>query len=161
MTYKEYKEAKQKEVNDLPVFWAFSNAQFKEAMEARGLTENDTDKIYSLGAGGFFLRSDADKVHAYFAAKSPLPKLMKQYAFAKDAIYYEMCNHEYGINWQRNWDVLNCFAEEELPYYEDDYPEDEAIAMYFRDIKWNKTTQKAFWAARKKYFADALKNEWF
>lgn len=117
MTYQEYKAKRQKEFDELPIFFAFSNAQFKEQMEKRGLTENDLDKIYKLGRGGFYLRTDAEKVKAFFNREDELPKLMNNHKFAVSAFYYEMNNHEYAINYyQGDWDVLNCFSDKELEF---------------------------------------------
>ena len=48
MKYLELKQRQQKEVNDFPFGFAFSNQQFKEMMEKFGLKETDTDKIYSI-----------------------------------------------------------------------------------------------------------------
>ena len=124
-------------------------------------TENDTDQIYSIGAGGFVLKKDVDTLNDYFKAQKPLSKLMKDYEFAFDAIYYEMCNHEYGINWQRNWDVCNCFSDEELEYHGDDMSSNEELEFYFKAMKWNKTQKKAFYDAKEKYWNDALENQWF
>ena len=51
--YAELREKHQKEFDKFPMKFAFSDKQFKEAMESLGLTENDTDKIIGIGAGGF------------------------------------------------------------------------------------------------------------
>lgn len=111
MTYQEYKDAEQKKVNDLPIFFAFSDDQFRRAMEERGLTMDDTDKIYRLGdTGGFYLKTDSDKIKAYFNKEDKLPELMKDHDFAVSAFRYEMDNHEYAINWQGDWDVCSCFC---------------------------------------------------
>ena len=48
MKYLKLKEKHQKEVNDFPFGFAFSNQQFKEMIEKFGLKEKDTDKIYSI-----------------------------------------------------------------------------------------------------------------
>ena len=111
LTYKEYREAKSKSVNELPIFWAFSNEQFKKAMEQRGLTENDTDKIYKLPVpGGFYLRKDSEIIRAYFSKEDEILELIKNKKFAYEAFNYEMDNHEYAINYyQGDWDVLSCF----------------------------------------------------
>ncbi len=54
----EAKRRHQEEVNNFEgIFWAFGKSQFKEGMEKIGLTEKDTDKIYSIGAGGY-IRKD-------------------------------------------------------------------------------------------------------
>ena len=110
MTYAEYRKEEQEKADKLPLFFAFTNQQFKEQMEKRGLTENDTDKIYRLGdTGGFYLKSDAEIIRAHFSNKR-LDDLMKDEAFAVEAFEYEMDNHEYAINYyQGDYDVLSCF----------------------------------------------------
>ena len=160
MTYREWKDARQKSVNDLPLIFAFSNKQFEEALEKRGLTWETAGKIYSIGAGGYYLEKDKAVIEAFFDKRDDLPELMKDYDFAVDAFYYEMCNHEYGINWQRNWDVLSCFAEKELKYYEDDYGEGEAITKYFDDMGLENSTRMAYAEARRRYFKTARENNW-
>jgi hypothetical protein len=159
MTYKEYKDARQGEFNDLPVHWAFGEKQFNEMVEKLGVSADN--KLVSIGAGGYILKKDLPLLDAFMGKKDQLPELMKDPVFAEDAIYYEMCDHEYAINWQRNWDVLSCFSKGELKYYEDDYSEAAAISKYFDDLGWTEETKGAFFAARKRYFKDARKNDWF
>lgn len=58
----EYSEMKQKqhdEFNSFPLGVAFSNKQFKEMMEKWNLSEDDADKIYSIGSGCFIRKADA------------------------------------------------------------------------------------------------------
>jgi hypothetical protein len=124
MTYQEYRQKSQAEFNALPIFFAFSNQQFKEQMEARGLTENDTDKIYRFGnTGGFYLRSDAQVIHDYFDKQKTdhtLEDLMQDHDFAVSAFRYEMDNHEYAINhYQGDWEVVGCFTKKELEFSDD------------------------------------------
>lgn len=145
MTYKEYRERQSAELNDLPIFWAFSNKQFKEAMEERGLTENDTDKIYSLGAGGFYLRSDAEKIRDYFNKPDMLHDLMSDTIFAKEAFLYEMYNHEYSINYQADWDVCGCFGDCE-------YGSGKSYEEYLSEMGYSAETISAYKAARKEYY---------
>ena len=66
MKYLELKQRQQKEVNDFPFGFAFSNQQFKEMMEKFGLKETDTDKIYSIGAGGYIRKSDSNAFDEMF-----------------------------------------------------------------------------------------------
>ena len=156
MTYKEYREEAQKEYDALPIFWAFSDEQFEKEMNKRGLTVNDTDKIYRMkNTGGFFLRKDADQIHAFFAKPDKLSELMKDYDFAYDAILYEMNNHEYAINWQRDWDVCSVFGNVE--YTEDD----DELLQYFEQLGWEETTRKAYRDARKEHFRIAEEGGWF
>lgn len=111
MTYKEYREARQKAFNELPIFYAFSNEQFEEEMNKRGLTINDTDKVYKCGNGGFYLKSDSDKIKAWADREDPIDELMKDHDFAVSAFRYEMDNHEYAINYyQGDWEVCGCFV---------------------------------------------------
>ena len=146
MTYKEYKEASQKEVNELPLKWAFGREQFKRMMAEWGLTENDTDKIYSLGGGGYYLKTDAPIIRAYFTKPNELPKLMRDKEFALEAFQYEMGNHEYQINWQGDWDVCNCFSTKELQY-----ADDKTYIDYLLEAKYPKYVIKYYEEARKIY----------
>lgn len=152
--YEEIKEARQKEFNALPIFFAFSNEQFAEAMEERGLTMKDTDKVYRFGMGGFFLKEDKDIIHEYFNKPDPIPELMKDFAFAEEAFYHEMAEHEYHINWQGNWDVCNCFGN--VKYTE----EDNELEQYFDQLGFEEQTRAAFFSARKKFLKDCEANGW-
>lgn len=154
MTYTEYKSARQGEFNALPIFWAFSNKQFEEAMQERGLTMQDTDRVFSLGAGGYALKRDKEVILAFLNKKDPLPELMKDPSFAEDAFYYEMCNHEYGINWQGDWDVCSCFGDCE-------YSEDKGGADYLTEMGYGQETVDAYYLAKRRYFKAAEENEWF
>ena len=158
-TYKQSKDARQAEFSALPIFFAFGKDQFKQAMEERGLTENDVDKIYSIGAGGYFLKSDKAIIDEYFNKPDTLSAHMKDYNFAVEAIYYEMCNHEYGINWQKYWDVCNCFSETELPYLDDN--ESHPELTYWDLMGWEEQTRRAYRDAERRYYKDAEANEWF
>ncbi len=121
MTYQEWKQRGQEEFNRLPFHYSFSKEQFKEEMTKMGLTEQDTDKIKALsGTGGFYHIRDERVVNAYLEKQEnerTLHDLMeKDHDFAVSAFKYEMDNHEYPINLSADWDVCNCFAEQELKY---------------------------------------------
>lgn len=143
MNYEDWKDTKQKEFDALPIFFAFNYEQFKEAMEERGLTVNDTDKIYKLGMGGYYLRTDAQKIREFILKPDELPELMKDHNFAVSAFLYEMQNHEYAINYyQGDWDVCCCFCKTEPEYgesktYKDYLTEDghEEWIEAYRDAK--------------------------
>ena len=146
MNYQEFKKQRQEAYNALPVKYAFSNEQFKEMMEEWGLTEKDTDKIYKLGnTGGFYLKSDAPKIRAWMNDDSDeqLEKLMQDEEFAVGAYYYEMCNHEFGINWDGKADVLSAC----------DLNEKQLNSIPELKQAWN--------AAKKQYDTAAEKNGWF
>jgi len=115
MTYADYRIKNEKEYSALPIFFAFSEKQLEEEMNKRGLTLNDTDKIYRLNnLGGFYLKSDADVIRAFFKRDkySELRNLMEnEDGFAYEAFEYEMYNHEYPINWEGDYDVCSIFGD--------------------------------------------------
>lgn len=158
MTYQEYRKKTSDEMNALPIFWAFSNEQFMEEMKKRTnatTIEGAAKLVYRFGNGGFYLKKDAEVIREYFNREDELPSLMKDYDFAFDAIYYEMANHEYHINWQADWDVCSCFGKVE---YTD---ESDELEKYFNELGWGETTRKAYIDARKKFYKDADENEWY
>ena len=147
MTYGEWKDAKQKAFNELPIFFAFNDYQFKEAMEERGMTVNDTDKIFKLGTGGYYLRTDAQKIRDFINSQNELHGLMKERDFAVSAFLYEMQNHEYAINrYQGDFDVCDCFLESEP-----EFGEKKSYRDYLKEAgheDWIEPYQEA----RQKYF---------
>lgn len=62
--YAELRKRQQEEFNTLPLGFAFGQSQFDEMMRGWGLDpEKDTGKIYSIGAGGYVQKKDADLLH--------------------------------------------------------------------------------------------------
>lgn len=92
--YLELKNKHQKEVNEFPLGFAFNDKQFAEMMEKWGLTPEDTDKIYSIGVGGFVRKEDADAMHEMFErhAKEREEVIREN----KDDYLYHMFNYELG-----------------------------------------------------------------
>ena len=72
--YKIMKERHQKEVNELPYMFAFSNEQFKSGLEKLGLNENEMDKLIYLGDNTYLKRTDLPKVEE--VNKRPIPGLL-------------------------------------------------------------------------------------
>lgn len=154
MTYAEYRKQEQEEYNKLPIFWAFSKEQFKQAMEERGLTENDTDKIYRFSSltGGFYLKTDAPIIKAYFERPDRLTELLKNEEFVLEAFNYEMDNHEYAINhYQGDYDVLSCF-------FKCNWGEEKNYADYLTEAKHEELIP-LYQQARKEHFKRA--ESWF
>lgn len=155
MTYQEYKERKQSEFDNLPIFYAFSDEQFKVQMEKRGLTVDDTDKIYSIGFGGYYLRSDAGKIREWMNKPDELEQLMSDPEFAESAFYYEMGNHEYHINhYQGDWDVCSCFGKCE-------YEQGKTYRDYLKENGYSDSVIKSFERAKSRFWNDAVENDWF
>lgn len=100
--YAEMKKQHQQEVNDFPMFFAFSDKQFAEGMKTLGLEPEDTDKIYSLrGTGGFYRKSDSEKLHGMFdrhekELKDAIEADQTGEGFIYQMFDYELANHEYG-----------------------------------------------------------------
>ena len=102
-TYQELRTRQQKEVDALPLGFAFSEKQFEE-MKAK-LEVKENSELYRLGdTGGFYRKIDADLIigtfkrhqeerqNAIFTANGI------NTVYVQNMIYYEMCNHEFAIN---------------------------------------------------------------
>jgi len=99
-SYYELKEKHQKEVDDFAgIFFAFNKKQFAEGMQKVGLTEDQKDKIYSLGnTGGFILKEKSQSFHDLLERHSKeLKDLLESEKHLLDALIYELWNHEYCI----------------------------------------------------------------
>ena len=63
-SYRELRDRQQKEFNELPLGFAFSDKQFDEMMGKWGLDpEKDLDKIYRIPGGGFIQKKDHEHFH--------------------------------------------------------------------------------------------------
>lgn len=100
--YLELKRRHEKEVNDFPFIFAFSQEQLNEGMKKLGLNATDTDKILSIGYGGYIRKSDKE---AFFSLNERQEKELKDAIqndttgedFIYDMFDYELSNHEYCI----------------------------------------------------------------
>lgn len=96
--YLELKNKHQKEVNEFPLGFAFSDKQFAEMMEKWGLTPEDTDKIYSIGGGGFVRKADSEAMHEMFerhAQEREVATRENKNNYLYHMFDYELANHEY------------------------------------------------------------------
>ena len=104
--YTELKNRHQKEVNDFPMFFAFSEKQFEEGMKKLGLNPDDTHLIYKLGnTGGFYRKSDAQALRDMFARHNAemsdaIANDTTGEGFIYDMFKYELANHEYCITYE-------------------------------------------------------------
>lgn len=124
--YKELRDKHQTEFNEFPIKFAFSDEQFKKAMEELGLTENDTDKIVSIGASGFIRKSDVEKFNEMNKRhrqeeKEAINADTTGEGYIKDMFDYELANHEYGYTYDLT-DTL-----EALDLTKDDINKDERL----------------------------------
>ena len=96
--YTELKAKHQAEVDAFPFGFVFNQKQFEEMMSKWGLTPDDTDKIYSIGGGGYVRKDDAKEMHEMFDRhESEMKAAMQDDKFLFDAFNYELANHEYCI----------------------------------------------------------------
>lgn len=99
------KQKHQEEVNDFPMMFAFSNKQFEEGMiEKFGLTKDDTDKICSIGGGGFIRKTDSKALHEMLdrharEMQESIDGDTTGDGFIFDMFDYELANHEYSYTW--------------------------------------------------------------
>lgn len=99
-TYITMKRRQQKEVDDFPMFAAFSENALREGMKELGLADNEGGKLTSLGCGVFIrtadvpawesltLRHKQERNEAILADK-------KGTGFIREMFSYELSNHEY------------------------------------------------------------------
>ena len=100
--YEELKNRQQEEINAFPLGAAFGNKQFAEMMNKWGLTENDTDKIYSIGGGCYIRKSDHTAFHEMLdrhekERKNAIAADTAGNGYIYDMFYSELANHEYCI----------------------------------------------------------------
>lgn len=100
--YGEMKKRHRKEINALPLGFAFGNEQFDEMMRRWGLDpDKDLDKIYSIGDGGYIQKKDAEQL---FSVTKKHDREMKEAimgdltgdGFICEMFFYELNYHEYG-----------------------------------------------------------------
>lgn len=133
--YIELKKKHEKELNEFPIKFAFGNEQFKDMMEAFGLTENDTDKIVSVGFGGYVKKENIKDLDELLKSQADeMKKALEDDDFLESAFNYEMSNHEYVITYDKadvfralglsinlldDERVYNIFKKAESRYFED------------------------------------------
>jgi hypothetical protein len=96
-TYKQMRSRQQKEFEEFPCFFAYSDSQFGRGMESLGLTPGDTDKIFRGDAGMFYRKEDSHKLSAMMDRfDAELRDALEDDQFAENAFAYELANHEYS-----------------------------------------------------------------
>jgi len=103
--YLELKERHQREVNALPLYFAFNDKQFIECLQQLGLTLEDTDQLRSLGVGGgFYHKDEGDNIFKTFTrhtkeCEEAIAGDTKGDGYIYEMFVYELNNHEYGYTW--------------------------------------------------------------
>lgn len=101
MRYTELRDKHQNEWNEFPIMFAFNDKQFKEGMEKLGLSETDTDKIYSIGGGGY-IRKDSSQALREMTERHERERkeAFQDDQYAYEAFVYELGNHEFCITYE-------------------------------------------------------------
>lgn len=112
--YRALRDKQQKEVNEFPFMFAFNQEQFNKGMQKLGLEPTDTDKIYSIGGGGYIRKTDSEAMHKMFdrhseEMKKAIAEDTTGEGFIFDMFNYELANHEYIITGDVE-DTLDCLG---------------------------------------------------
>lgn len=138
--YLALKQKHQDEVNNFPMMFAFSNKQFKEGMEKLGLQETDTDKIYSIGGGGYIRKTDSKALSELFERHEKEMQAAIDDDMTGDGFVFQMFNYELGNH--------------EYTYTRDVEPTLDALGLTLKEVNANKkllhglsNAMKAQWSA--------------
>ena len=122
-SYRQMQERHQKEFNAFPISFAFNDTQFNEGMNKLGLDPSETDKVVSIGAGGFIRKADMDAFHAMFeriTEETHSAFIKNEDDWAYHAFRYELANHEYSYTGDYEPALEACgFDLDELKQYPD------------------------------------------
>ena len=115
--------------------------------------QKTADMIFDWAALAHYEPEDAEFVKHHIELREALTaqreKTVDNYEYQKSAFLYEMYNHEYGINWQADWDVCSCFCDGDLIYHRGGGSE---LQDYFTQCKFNDTQRRAYLDARTQYY---------
>lgn len=100
--YQTMKARQQKEINTLPIKWAFSDKQFKQALAELGLTIEDTSQLVRVPGGGFMRKTEKHLLLEMFTRHEQELQAAIQAdtdgtGFCFEMLDYELGNHEYCI----------------------------------------------------------------
>ena len=120
----------------------------KEQEEA--FREKTSTMVYDPYSLAFYDANDRNFVEhhkfLYETLEEQQDKLSDNFDYWKGAFLHEMFNHEYGINWQADFDTLSAFGN---LHWEGD---DSGAAGYLKQLDFNDTQKRAYYAARSEYF---------
>lgn len=105
MKYSELKRRQEKEFNEFPMSFAFSNEQFAEGMKKLGLEPTDKNRITGIGGSGFIRKTD---VEAFNEMTKRFDKELEDAitadttgeGFIFSMFNYELANHEYCFTYE-------------------------------------------------------------
>lgn len=114
--YEEYKDNRQKEINEFPIGFAFSDEQFEKMKEKLNVKSNK--ELISIGYNGFIRKSDKEEyIKLLKKGDEDFNRLISEdtngEGFIADMFKYELPNHEFGYTWnlEDTLDALNLTKE--------------------------------------------------
>lgn len=93
----------QKEVDALPMYFAFGQNQFEELMKKLGFENEEefTKNVFTVGAGSIILKKDRDRVlNTFLNHDKEMIDAFENDEFLQSAFEYELANHEYIITYE-------------------------------------------------------------
>lgn len=139
-TFKKQNEKPLQKFYSKNVFWAFNNTQFEQGLLKFNIKKGDTNKLISIGAGGFMLKTAYTE---YLKISKQRHKAIRKYMNNSkqivDALYYEMGNFECGYT-GRYWESLKPFG------------------LSLKDLENNKKLYKAYKTAKHKCWKWFIEN---
>ena len=94
--YLDYKRKVEKDIEEFPMAFAFSDKQLKEGLDKLGVSSKS--EVISIGYGGFIRKSDKQKfIEMNERHENKKKELMKNEKFVYQMFRYELANHEYVI----------------------------------------------------------------
>ena len=122
----------------------------EEKQEIARIEEEKAGKVFNPVGHGWYADADFVRRHVglYEAVERRLDEKKNDHDFFQDAFVYEMCNHEYGINWQGNYDTLSAFGPLEYDHKNDD----QDLDFYFDQLDFTATQRRAYRDAAREYF---------
>lgn len=107
--YLDLQKRHQKEYEDFPIAYAFSDKQLEEALIK--LNAEKSECVTVFGHGDIVKKTDVPALYSMLKRHTKeLHEALQDKEFAEAAFLYEMDNHEYAINWDGDADVLACFS---------------------------------------------------
>ena len=119
--------------------------------ENEAFREQTKDMTYNPVCFAYMLDADFVKHHIelFESLENAMKNTSNDYEYLKKAYLYEMYNHEYGINWQADYDTLSAFGN--IEYHGED---EAALEKYFEELKFNDVQKKAYRDAINQYYKE-------
>ena len=128
--YLEMKKEREKSLNKLPFFAAFSKKDFEEGLKKVGGLKPG-EKVIMICNGVFIKKSDYPKFKKHREKSNKLMEEgLKDPEFAYDAFYYELGNHEFFLSYNDPRDTL-----ESLGLTEEEVNNNEVLKNAFKKAK--------------------------